>query len=66
MSTPTLERNAYTPRLAELEKNRVYEFERGDYLKVAIIKKKGWMNFVGSRDSSVNVLYGGTVRYEDF
>ena len=23
--------------LAELEKNRVYEFERGDYLKVAII-----------------------------
>ena len=52
--------------LAELEKNRVYEFERGDYLKVAIIKKKGWMDFVGSRDSSVNVLYGGTVRYEDF
>ena len=52
--------------LAELEKNRVYEFERGDYLKVAIIKKKGWMDFVGNRDSSVNVLYGGTVRYEDF
>ena len=35
-------------------------------LKVAIIKKKGWMDFVGNRDSSVNVLYGGTVRYEDF
>ena len=52
--------------LAELEKNHVYELERGDYLKVAIIKKKGWMDFVGSRDSSVNVLYGGTVRYEDF
>ena len=51
--------------LAELEKNRVYEFERGDYLKVAIIKKNGWMDFVGNRDSSVNVLYGGTVRYED-
>ena len=44
----------------------IYEFERGDYLKVAIIKKKGWMDFVGNRDSSVNVLYGGTVRYEDF
>ncbi len=53
----------YVSRTGE---NRVYEFERGDYLKVAIIKKKGWMDFVGNRDSSVNVLYGGTVRYEDF
>ena len=53
-------------RAFSLMKNRVYEFERGDYLKVAIIKKNGWMDFVGNRDSSVNVLYGGTVRYEDF
>ena len=35
-------------------------------LGLLLIKKKGWMDFVGNRDSSVNVLYGGTVRYEDF
>ena len=52
--------------LSELEENQVYEFERGDYLKVAIVKKKGLFHFPDIHDNTVNVLYGGTVRYEDF
>lgn len=52
--------------LTMLEGNERYEFDRGDYLKVAIIKKKNVFDLPGIKDNTVNVFYGGTVRYEDF
>lgn len=52
--------------ISDLEQYGVYEFKRGDYIRAAITKSKSIFSIPGIKDDTVNVYYGGTVRYEDF
>lgn len=52
--------------LEQLKKEDSFWFERGDYVRSAIVKKKGLFEIPWIKDDTVNVFYGGTVRYEDF
>lgn len=48
-----------------LSDGEVYRFAHGDYVRVALVRTKAAFSLPGIRDDTVNVFYGGTVRYED-
>lgn len=50
--------------LAVLETGQKYRFAKGDYLKLALVKKKGGISFPWLKDNTLNIFYGGTVKYE--
>lgn len=43
-----------------------YYFLRNDYIRICIIQKEGGIHLPGVGDQTMNVFYGGTVKYEAF
>ena len=52
--------------LEQLKRGEACSFDRGDYVRAAIIRTRAAFSVPWIRDDTVNVFYGGTVRYEDF
>ncbi len=51
---------------AKLQQGKVYTFGKGDFIKVMIIKEKGTFSLPWITDETMNIFYGGTVRYASF
>lgn len=43
-----------------------YQFAQGDYVKVTILQEKGSFHLPGIQDATMNLFYGGTVRYATY
>lgn len=52
--------------LEQLKSGEACSFDRGDYVRSAIVRTRAAFQLPWIRDDTVNVFYGGTVRYEDF
>lgn len=50
----------------QVEDDRDYYFDRGDFLRINIQKDAGFLLFPGREDRTVSVQYGGTVKYEAY
>lgn len=55
-----------TDILMELQQGKVYTFGKGDFIKVSVVKEKGTFSLPWILDDTINIFYGGTVRYASF
>ncbi len=50
----------------QVERGVDYLFGRGDFFRITVRKKAGFLLFSGIADRTVGVQYGGTVKYEAY
>ena len=48
-----------------VKKQEVYRFSKNDFVQVIITCKSGWSLIPGQEDATMNIRYGGVVKYED-